>query len=264
MQKLDFGKITKDVKGVLSRRSPEILTGIGIAGMVTSTILAVRATPKALNLIDEYEEFELDNERSATVTEKIKVAWKPYIPSVVTGVASAACLIGASKVNLKRNAALATAYKLSETALTEYKEKVIETIGDKKERLIRDKIAEEKIKNNKIKNTEVYHTGQGDTLFLEPLSGRYFKSNIDKIRRVETELNAAMLEDPYNGGASLNDFYQAIGLSTTDLGDILGWSIDKGRVKIEFSAQIIENDDGEEIPCIVLDYKIPPKYEYDR
>ena len=56
MNKPNFSKIAKDAKRVLSKHSPEILTGIGLAGMITSTVLAVKATPKALKRIEEAKE----------------------------------------------------------------------------------------------------------------------------------------------------------------------------------------------------------------
>lgn len=64
--------------------------------------------------------------------EVVKAAWKPYIPAAITGSLSVACLVGASRVNFKRNAALATAYTLSEKVLKDYKDSVVETIGEKK------------------------------------------------------------------------------------------------------------------------------------
>ena len=47
--KLNVSKLCKDAKVMVSKRSPEILTGLGIAGMITTTVLAVKATPKALD-----------------------------------------------------------------------------------------------------------------------------------------------------------------------------------------------------------------------
>ena len=135
MSKINLSGMLKDTRKAFVKHSPEILTGVGIAGMITTTVLAVRATPKALRLIDakEYEE-----QRELTKFETIKTAWKPYVPAAVTGALSTACLIGASSVSLKRNAALAAAYTLSDTAFREYKEKVVETIGEKKEEMIQE------------------------------------------------------------------------------------------------------------------------------
>ena len=44
----------------VKKHSPEILVGIGITGMIGSTILAVKATPKALQLLEDTEEEEHD------------------------------------------------------------------------------------------------------------------------------------------------------------------------------------------------------------
>ena len=249
----------KTIRSVSSKHSPEILTGIGIAGMITTTILAVKATPKALQLIAEAEDKKFDNGHGEALTkvEVVKTAWKPYIPAAVTGVTSAMCLIGASKVSLKRNAALATAYKLSETAFAEYKEKVVETIGEKKEKVVKEKIAKEKVQNHPVGSREVIITGKGDTLCFDTLSGQYFKSDIDRIKRIENELNKRMMSEMY---ISLNEFYSEVGLRRTKLGDMMGWNLDKGLIELDFSSQL--TDEG--TPCLVIDYMVAPRYDYDK
>ena len=148
--KQDFKGLVNKTKYFLGKHSPEILTGLGITGMLTSTVLAVTATPKALKLIENKKK-ELKTDELTTV-ETIKAAWKPYIPAVSTSFASVACLVCASRVNYKRNAALATAYSLSERTLSHYREKVIETIGEKKEKTIRDKVNQEEVEKNKLQS----------------------------------------------------------------------------------------------------------------
>lgn len=254
MSKTNLATIAKDIRKFASKRSPEILTGIGIAGMITTTILAVRATPKALELIEEQKEEESVDELSSF--EVVKVAWKPYIPAMVTCVVSTACLIGASSVNTKRNAALATAYKLSETALSEYRDKVVETIGEKKERIVRDKVAEERVKKNPVSKNEVIVTGNGKTLCFDPISGRYFMCSIEAIKKAENTLNKQMLHD-ISGYVSLNEFYDELGLDHTSVGNDLGWNTNQ-LIDIDFSSQL--NDNGE--PSVVLDYLVAPKCDY--
>ena len=254
MSKTNLATITKDIRKFASKRSPEILTGIGIAGMITTTILAVRATPKALELIEEQKEEESVDELSSF--EVVKVAWKPYIPAMVTCIASTACLIGASSVNTKRNTALATAYKLSETALSEYRDKVVETIGEKKERIVRDKVAEERVKKNPVSKNEVIVTGNGKTLCFDPISGRYFMCSIETIKKAENTLNKQMLHD-ISGYVSLNEFYDELGLDHTSVGNDLGWNTNQ-LIDIDFSSQL--NDNGE--PSVVLDYLVAPKCDY--
>jgi hypothetical protein len=216
MGKSALANVVKDVRMFASKHSPEILTGIGIAGMITTTILAVSETPKALRLMEEKKK-ELETDK-LTPAEVVQTTWKCYIPAAVTGVASVACLVGASRVSLKRNAALATAYKLSETALVEYRDKVVETIGEKKEQVVREKVAKEKIEKDPVSKNEIYITEKGNTLFYDPVSGRYFKSDIEIINRVVNELNRQMLTDIF-GYISLNEFYDAIDLKHTSVGD---------------------------------------------
>lgn len=252
MHKPRVSTVIKSIRKSVTRHSPEILTGIGIAGMVTTTVLAVKATPKALRLL---EEAQRESEDGLTGTDKVKVCWKCYIPAAVTGVVSVSCLIGASSVNNRRNAALATAYKLSETALTEYRDKVVETIGEKKEQLVREKVAEEHIKKNPVSKNEVLITQKGETLCYDSISGRYFKSDIDKIKKTVNDLNRRMLNDMY---ISLNEFYYELDLDGIGVGDDLGWNIDNGFIDIDFGSQLA--DDG--TPCVVINYSLAPRYDY--
>jgi len=261
MNKLYLQTVARNVRMIAEKRSPEILTGIGIAGMIGTVVMAVRATPKACQLIEneKYEracEEDIDGiMRDLKHIDYIKLSWRCYLPAAITGCISVVCLISGSSVNSKRNAALATAYTLSESALKEYKNKVVETIGEKKEQGVRDAIAKDRLDRNPVKSKEVIITGKGETLCYDSISGRYFKSDIDKIKKAINELNRQMLEEMY---VSLNDFYYAIGLSNTSMGDDLGWNIDQGLLELDFSAQLMEN--GE--PCLAIDYRIQPKHKF--
>lgn len=253
MNKTNVKGLAKSVKYNVGKYTPQILMGVGIAGMVTTTVLAVKATPKAMLLMNEAQR---EKGSDLTVKEKIQVAWKPYIPAVATGVISVGCLIGSSNVSTRRTAAIATAYKLSETALSEYKDAVIETIGEKKEKQIKEKVASEKIKNNPVDSSQVVITGGGETLCYDTISGRYFKSDIEKIKKVENEINYALRNDDY---ISLNYLYDRLGLSNTSIGEDLGWNIDRdGYLEFNFGSHIADNGQ----PCIVLDYNVAPKYDY--
>ena len=255
MNKVDLSRAVRSVRKTLSKHSPGILTGIGIGGMLTTTVLAVRATPKALRLIEEKkQEMNTDELKAFDV---VKTTWKCYVPAVITGSLSIACLISANSVNTKRNAALATAYKLSETALTEYREKVIETIGEKKERAIQEEIDKDHLNKNPVCNNEVIVTSKGDTLCYDYQSGRYFYSDIEHIRKVINNLNMRLLRDDY---IPLNDFYDEVGLEHSDLGNELGWRVDKGLIDARFGAQVAS--DGR--PCIVVNFNIVPERDYWR
>lgn len=248
MKKKAFSKIIRE-------HTPEILTGIGIAGMITTTILAVKATPKALDILEEIKETtpkENKKEYGKAIVTKVAPV---YIPSALLCSVSIACLVGASSVNYKRNAALATAYTISKTALEEYQAKVVETIGEKKERDIRDEVAKDKVQKNPVSNTEVYITSKGDTLFYDSVSGRYFLSDIDKVRKIENELNRRLLSEM---DISLNELYFELGLMQTKVGNDLGFNIDNGLIEFTYSAQLA--DDGR--PCICLGYTVEPRYSY--
>lgn len=248
----------KNTKCFLGKHSPEILTGIGIAGMVTSTVLAVKATPKALVLLEEArtnEDGTLGD--NLTIVETVKVAWKPYVPAIAVGIASISCIIGASRVNYKRNAALATAYALSERTLINYRDKVIETLGEKKEKEVRDKISQDEIDKKPISSSQVIITPKGNTLFMDSITGRYFRSDLDSIKKAVIELNMEISHQNY---ISLNEFYSNIGLDRISNGDNLGWNIDNGYVEIDYSTCLADNDE----PCIVIDYISQPKYDFDK
>lgn len=244
-------KIINSAKKEIIKNSPKILIGFGIGGMLTSVIFAVKATPKVIKL----KELKEKEGEKLTKFEFIKIAWKPYMPATISFIASTAMIIGADSIHSKRNVVLATAYKLSENVLTEYQEKVKQVVGEEKEKEIRDEIAKDRINNNPVKQSDVIITGKGESLCYDSLSGRYFKSDIDKIRKAENVLNRRLINDMY---VSLNEFYDEIGLSYTSIGEKLGWNISKGMIEISFSAQLSEN----ETPCLVIDYSVAPEYNY--
>lgn len=251
--KKEIAKSFLSLKTAIKKHSPEILTGIGIAGMITTTVMAVRATPKALILIEERKE-EIGAEKLEAM-DMVKTTWACYIPAAITGTLSVACLIGASSVNARRNAALATAYTLSESALKDYQGKVIEMFGEKKNEAVKDAVAKDKVEKNPVVTREVIITEKGNTLCYDAISGRYFKGDIDKIKKAECELNRQMRDEMY---VSLNDFYYEVGLDNIKIGDELGWNIDNGYINLSFSSQLA----GDGTPCLVIDYSIAPRYDF--
>lgn len=262
MNKLSLTKIVKDVQTTVTRHSPEILTAIGVAGMVTTTVLAVKATPKAIQLMED-KKLELAYERGEDVeeltpVETVKTTWKCYAPAVMLGVASTACLIGAQSVNAKRNAALATAYKLAETTLGDYREKVVETIGEEQERVVRNKVNQKRLDKDPASNKQIIITGKGSIMCYDPISARYFECDPDLIKKAEIELNRRMLHD-ISGYVSLNEFYDEIDLEHTSMGDELGWNTMQ-LIEINLDSKLMADDR----PCVVIDFVTPPKYNYTR
>lgn len=255
MGKLSLKNVASDIKTTMVKNAPGILVGVGIVGMAGTTILAVRATPKAITLIEaKKRELEVD---SLTPVETVKATWKCYIPAAVTGVMSTACLIGASSVSARRNAALATAYNLTKVAMNDYKDAVVETIGEKKEQIVRDTAAKKKIERDPVTNTEVIVTERGTTLCYDAVFGRYFRSDIDTIKRAVNELNRSIVSSMY---ASLNEFYDEIGLPPIEIGDKLGWNMDDGQIEVDFSSQLAA--DG--TPCLVISFNVAPDYGYSK
>lgn len=245
----------KNTQAFLSKHSPKILTGVGIVGMVGTTVMAVKVTPKAIELLEEAKKEH--NVEKLSPVDVVKTTWKCYIPAAITGTTSIICLIKANSISTRRNAALATAYNLSRTALAEYKDKVIETFGEKKEQIVVDKIAKEKVESNPVTAYEVVITEKGNTLCYDGVFGRYFMSDIDTVKRAVNSINRSIVTNMY---VSLNEFYSELGLKNVDIGDELGWNIDDGEIEVFYSSTLTE--DGR--PCLVITYNVAPKYDFSR
>ena len=261
MIKPNLKELLKLTQLKMEQNAPQIMTGIGIAGMVGTVVLAVKATPKALKLIEEVKEEKLETlqeeeEVKLTTVETVKATWKPYIPATLTGLTSIAFLVGSCSVNTRRIAALTTVYKLSESALLEYKDAVVETIGEKKAEKVREQVAKNKIESNPVSKQVVFETHKGNTLCYDPLCDRYFRSDMNSIKKAENQLKSYLLSDDY---ISVNTFYDFLNLKHSELGDIMGWNVNRcGYVDVEVRAMIADNDE----PCLVLDFSEMPVYEY--
>ena len=241
-------------KATLSKHRPGILMGVGISGMLVTTGLAVWGTAKAIPIIEE-EKYEKDVDK-LTVLDTVKACWKCYIPAAATAVASTACLIGSHTESTRRATALAAAYQISEKALSEYKDAVIETIGEKKERAIREKVSENALKENPVNDDDVVITGRGNTLCHDAVFGSYFRSSREVIERAINSINRQIVSGEMY--ASLNDFYDELGLEHVDVGDLLGWNLDDGEIAIDFDYKGSHN--GE--PTLVIRYNVVPKYDF--
>lgn len=244
------------VKNFTKDHFSEIMLGIGLSGFSATLIMAVKATPKAIRILNE--EASLTNDGEIVYPAKlqcVKLCWKVYLPTAIVGSASMACIIAAFSRNAKQKAAIATAYGLSEAAFREYRGKVIDMIGEKKEREVRDAIAKDRVDNNPASAQGIIVTDKGNTLCYDSMSGRYFRSDIDKIRKIENEMNRLILS---NGYISLNDLYYELGLPNIKIGDGLGWNYEHGLIDISFSAQLSED----EVPCLVMDFNNAPSPDF--
>lgn len=256
-------KVLHVSKTFLTEHSPAILTGFGVAGVVATTVMAVKATPKAQVLLEEawekknYEALEHDStvlSEDLTVLETIAVAGPTYIPTILMGAATIGCILGANSVNARRNAALASLYSLSEQTLRDYKAKTKEEIGKGKEEKIFDEVATEQMRRVPFHPEGIIDTGRGGTLFFDPYSGRYFKSDYEVLRAARNDVNALVIGDFCS---SLNDFYDRIGLPTTIPGDEVGWNASK-MCELKFTATLASN--GE--PCAVMNFSTGPIFHY--
>lgn len=242
--------ILKKVKTVVVDNSPLILTYLSVAGVVSTTALAVKATPQALDKIAQMRS-ELD---APTKKEFAQLLWKDYTPALLSGAFTIACIIGAHNINNRRNAALVTVYSLAETALKEYQTKLKEQLGDTKAKQFKDDIAKDHLLDTPMATSQVFITGLGEQLCYDSYTGRYFKSDIETIRRAQNDINAKIFREMY---ASHNDFYTLIGLERTSFGEEVGWT-STDQLDIEFSSHLAS--DGR--PCLCIEYRTEPVRGY--
>lgn len=249
-------RVIKSLKTFGSKHAPEALLIMGIIGVGCTIVSAVKATPKALEKIEEARDEKGGEE--LTPVEVVKATWKCYVPTAITGASSVACLVGGNVVSARRNAALLTALNLSQSALTDYKTKLVEVVGEEKAKEVRDKVAQEIVDRNPISKSVVEELDDGDQLFYDYMSGRYFKSTRNKIEHALNEIYG----DIVHGAdcACLNDFYNKLGLPHTGAGDMLGWNVDN-RPTVDLSRATI-TDDGRS--AVVMAFWDEPIYNYDR
>lgn len=256
MNKDNLVKMAKGFKAGVRKNAPAIAIGVGLGCFTCAVVSSIKETPKAVRLIEAKKvELGLENDEKLPVVDLFKAVWKCYIPMGISFTAGAMCILGAHKIDSTRNAALAAAYQLSESALREYKNKVVETMGEKREKGLRDEIAMDKVRANPPANNQIIVTGRGKTRCYDGQTGRYFESDIESIRKIINKLNYELQSEHY---ISMNEFFYEIGLPNTDIGDLIGWNIDDGLIDIQFTSMLPE--DG--IPTLVLNYNVAPRCDY--
>lgn len=243
----EFGK--KILDGAVNN-SPEILTGLTCGGVVGTAIMSGQASAKARDVIFAEEAASL---KELSFKEKLLLTWKFYIPTALMGSVTMVCAIGSNRISSNRVAAISSLYAIAEKGLKEYQDKVIETIGEKKEKAIKDEIAKDRIDQDPVSKNEVILTGTGDFLCYDAMYGGYFRSTIDKIKKVENDMNHELLGG-MDSWVSLNEVRYELGREPIKGGDVIGWTIDE-LIHFSFSTQL--TDDGE--PCLVIEYNARPK-----
>lgn len=229
-----------------SKHSPEILTAAAALGVVATGYFAYRGGIKVG--LEEAEE-------ELTTKEKAKIIVKEMWPAVGMGGLTIAAIISSNIISIKRQKALASAYAITSEAYQTYKRHVIEKLGEKKEDELRGEIAESDVKADPPNDEVIFNTGRGNTLFKDRISGRYFRSDIDFVRRQQVTVNQWLMAG--EDWVSVNDWYSLIGLENLEDLDDLGWNVEEG-VHFDFNACLTPDNE----PAIVIDYDISPRYDF--
>lgn len=233
---------------LLKKYSPLVLTTIGSAGVIITSVLTAKATIKAKELIENTEE-DIGYKLCLKDDWKdiIKIAWKPYIPAIISSVSTISCIYGAHFLNQKTQASIASAYALLSNSYKEYVEKSKDIYGEDAEDKIKEVIAKSKYQGV---NKEI----DGETrLFFDYQSMQYFESTFDEVKRAENFVNQELAASGY---VTLGAFYEQLDLSRDEkkyfkkLTGSLGWCAPHKYFEIEFQHQRVTLDDG--LECWII------------
>lgn len=238
----------------LKRNASTILTCAGGAGVIATSVMAVKATPKALTLLENAKE---EKGEDLTKVEKIKVAGPVYIPAIITGVSTITCIFGANALNKHQQAALMSAYALLDNSYKDYKKKVEEIYGKDATNEIEGGIFRDKY------NEDPYPVEDGKELFYDDFSQRYFEATTEQVLRAEHILNRRINDACV---VYLNEFYELLGIKPMDYGEFLGWSRNELHDMyleswIEFSHSKTIMDDGLEVTIIHI--RTEPTFSFE-
>lgn len=244
------------------RNASTVLTCLGGVGVVVTSVMAVKATPKALKKIETAEQ---DKGEELSKWEKVKVAGPSYVPAVMIGAATVTCVIGANLLTSRRQANIASAYALVNESYKQYQSKVREIYGEEAHQEIMELIASEKAENMAVQapgyvdNNRLYVDEKcGETrLFYDEYGDRFFETTLEQVISAEYHLNRNYT---LRGYTVLNEFYDFLGLEPTDYGSEVGWvANDDGKYWIEFHHQEI-NIKG--VDCILISMPFAPDLEW--
>lgn len=271
--KKELVMVAKRGLAIVNENSPTILTGLAVVGVIGAVVLAIKQTPKAIKIWEEKDKKLKEKEEiKATSTEEeysekkykkdkliIKLETmieltKVYAPVGLLMVGSIASMIGANQINLKRLATVTSLYSASQETLKKWQEKTFETVGKTKEAEIHGKVCDDILEKHPLDRNFIMHTGHGETLCYDPMTDRYFKSDIEFIRKTMNDFNFALRSDM---AMSLNEFYEMLNLGTAKLSEDVGWTANH-PMELRFDSRLAS--DG--TPCLVLDYVVEPIYQY--
>ncbi len=244
------------------KHSPEILMGAGIVGVVTSAVMACKATLKLDDVLaesketvdkihevsenpdmiaegKEYTEDDMKKDLTIVYTKAgLKVA-KLYAPAIVVGGLSIAAIVSGHRILRKRNIALAAAYTAVDKGFKEYRGRVIEKFGEEldkelkydiKAKEVEETVVDEKGKEKKVKKT-VETVGQSlgspyAKFFDESCRGwtKDPEYNLMVVRDVQDYANRLL---KMKGHLFLNEVYDLLGIQRTTAGQVVGWIYDE-------------------------------------
>ena len=248
-----------DIQQFVKRNASTILTCIGATGVVATAVMVAKETPKALSLLEDAKEKKGED---LTKWEKVKIVGPAYIPSIVTGAVTIACILGSNTINKRQQASLMSAYALLGSYYREYKKKADELYGEEAGKHIREEIVKDKYTD------DVSLSNNSKELFYDFYSGRYFESTKEAVMWAQYETNRAMF---VNGAVCLNEYYEFLGLEQLPEYENIGWSC--GQLKemywhpwIEFDYEKIlieeESEYSEGIECTIIHLPMEPFMGY--
>ena len=227
--KLDLTKVTKAIsknspdilksffKGC-KKHSPEIFTGLSIAGVATTVVLTAKGTVKAVDILREEEATTTE---PLTVKEKIVLTWKCYIPAASSAVTTGVCIAGINAAHKKRTATIAAAAEAMRHMLSDYQDAVVEVLDEEQYEKVKEKYHENQVKSHPFNASSVIYTGHGDDLFFDPYGGRFFYCSVAYIEQSLSEINA-LLSD-YGEFVELNTLFEQLKLPHIKFGEKIGW-----------------------------------------
>ena len=245
-----MNKLLNNSKTLLKKNSSMILACVSAVGVVATAITAVKATPKALMLL---EDAQCKKGEKLTKIEKLKTAAPVYIPAVLIGAETIACIFSMDILSKRNQAALTSSYALIDTAFKEYRDKVKSLYGEDADNNIKSNIAEDKYEGI---DTAI---NDGEQWFFDFFSMQYFKSTTENVLRAEYDFNHMLALIGY---VSLNEFYNCLGIPHVDGGDQVGWSSGafNGNSWVDFIHEDIAMKDGTKCTAIIMPEEPDPNY----
>lgn len=231
-----------NVERFMKKHAPTILTILGGLGVVGTTITAVKATPKALNIIEESKE-----DKDLSKLDIVKMTWKEYIPTGLCMFGTITCIFSANYLNKKTQSSLIAAYSLLDKSYKQYIEASKELYGENAKKEIIGKIAEDNCNSSIIQNENMLDE---EYLFFDWQTINYFQAKINDVLKAEKMMNEQLAATGY---VSMYDFYDFLGIEAKEGIRNIGWT-DNGKFEeLKFEHQRTVMDDGLECFVIVID-----------